>query len=502
MEPSDSFSLHAHPLEQFLGKPSEEFTRNDLIRYIRENGIRMVNFRYVAGDGKLKTLNFIIHSESYLEEILTSGERVDGSSLFGYIEAESSDLYVIPRYSTAFLNPFSEVPAVDILCSFYSSEGHPLDSAPEHILLKAHEYFRTQTGYTFKAMGELEYYVQGKKEEMYPAEDQKGYHLSTPFSNYESFRLEAMKLIAMCGGKIKYGHSEVGNFNTDAESFEQHEIEFLPVEVQKAADQLVVAKWVLRNLGDRHGINVSFAPKITVGKAGSGLHIHMLLEKDGQNIMIEDGHLSDTARKMIAGVMDLAPALTAFGNTIPTSYLRLVPDQEAPTSVCWGDRNRSALIRVPLGWLHGTGMIREVNTQDRDTMPQVGTRQTVELRSPDGSADVYHLLAGLVIAVQHGLEMPDALERAEMYYVDVNIFNKENGARLKQLKRLPESCWDSAEALKEARALFEKDGIFPSRTIDNFIRTLQSYNDRGLSQRLMGHTDEIRNLVYRYLHHM
>ena len=83
-------------------------------------------------------------------------------------------------------------------------------------------------------------------------------------------------------------------------------------------------------------VEVSFAPKITVGKAGSGMHIHLMLEKDGRNVMIENGKLSDTAKKMIAGILDLSKGLTAFGNTIPTSYLRLVPHQEAPTNICWG----------------------------------------------------------------------------------------------------------------------------------------------------------------------
>ncbi len=114
-------------------------------------------------------------------------------------------------------------------------------------------------------------------------------------------------------------------------------------------------------LGYEYGVEVSFAPKITVGKAGSGMHIHMMLEKDGKNMMVEDGKLSDTARKMIAGMLDLSKALTAFGNTIPTSYLRLVPHQEAPTNICWGDRNRSVLVRVPLGWTGITTMINDAN---------------------------------------------------------------------------------------------------------------------------------------------
>lgn len=498
----DNYKFRANVLEQYLQKSSYDFTRDDIIRFVSGNGIKMMNFRYVAEDGKLKLLNFVIHSLEYLEVILSTGERVDGSSLFSYIEAGSSDLYVIPRFSTAYVNPFSTVPTLDILCSFYNSDGLPLETAPEYILRKAHRLFKQRSGMVFKAMGELEYYVQGKKEELYPADDQRGYHSASPFSNYEFIRLEAMDLISRCGGKIKYGHSEVGNFSTDAESFEQHEIEFLPVEVEEAVDQLVLAKWILRQLGEKYSVNISFAPKITVGKAGSGLHEHMYLEKDGKNVMVDDGRLSVTAKKMIAGLMDLAGPLTAFGNTIPTSYLRLVPHQEAPTNICWGDRNRSVLVRVPLGWLGGVNMVSDANPQDRSLKYQGISKQTIEIRSPDGSADLYHLFAGLVVASLRGLEMADGLERAEALYVDVNIFKPENKKRLDMLEKLPDCCYGSAGLLEKRRAVFEKDGVFPVKTIDSFIRKLRSYGDQGLSERLYGKTDEIRTLVYKYLHHM
>jgi len=164
------------------------------------------------------------------------------------------------------------------------------------------------------------------------------------------FRADVMRAIAQCGGKIKYGHSEVGNFSVGNIEYEQNEIEFLPVNLEDAADQLVIAKWIIRTMAHQYGVSMSFAPKITVGKAGSGLHIHTRLMKDGKNMMIEDGKLSDIAKRAIAGYLDLAPSLTAFGNTNPTSYFRLVPHQEAPTNICWGDRNRSVLVRVPLGW--------------------------------------------------------------------------------------------------------------------------------------------------------
>ena len=166
-----------------------------------------------------------------------------------------------------------------------------------------------------------------------------------------------MNYIAQTGGQIKYGHSEVGNFTLDGMNYEQNEIEFLPVAAEDAADQLMLAKWVIRNLGAQMGFNVTFAPKITTGKAGSGLHIHMRLTRNGRNVMLSpDKQLSSEARHLIAGLMELAPSLTAFGNTNPTSYFRLVPHQEAPTNVCWGDRNRSVLVRVPLGWTADTDM--------------------------------------------------------------------------------------------------------------------------------------------------
>lgn len=235
----NEYSLNPNPLVQYLQKNQQDFTKADLIRYITENHIEMINFRYIGADGRLKTLNFVISSLQHLESILTYGERVDGSSLFPYIEAGASDLYVIPRYRTAFLNPFSEIPAIDLLCSYYTKEGKPLESAPEYTLRKAHEEFRKVTGMEFQAMGELEYYVISEKEELFETEDQKGYHESTPFCKWADFRCECMRAIAKTGGQIKYGHSEVGNFTLGNTAYEQNEIEFLPVNIEAAADQLV-----------------------------------------------------------------------------------------------------------------------------------------------------------------------------------------------------------------------------------------------------------------------
>lgn len=491
--------MNQNELVQFLKKPAKEFTREDIIKFIEARGIAMLNFRYVADDGKLKALNFVPFSRDHLESILTAGERVDGSSLFSFVESGASDLYVIPRYRTAFVNPFTEIPTLEILCSFYNSDGKPLESAPEYILKKAYNRFTRKTGFTFKAFGELEYYIKSFHEDLYPLVDQKGYHQAKPFAKFEDLRIEALELCAKAGCRIKYGHSEVGSFSKDGEDFEQHEIEFLPVEIDEAVDQLLIAKWIIRILGSEYGVEVSFAPKITVGKAGSGMHIHMMLEKDGENMMIENGKLSNTAKKMMAGILDLSKSLTAFGNTIPTSYLRLVPHQEAPTNICWGDRNRSVLIRVPLGWNGATNMIKDANPADTAEYPKMASKQTVELRSPDGSADIYKLFAGLVIATEHGLGMSDGLKKAEDLYVDYNIFQSQNKSR-KNLESLPSSCWDSAECLIAQRGYYEKDGVFPSGVIDNVVSKLKKFEDKGLSEKLYNKNEEISALVRKFLH--
>ena len=492
--------MSPNELVQHLRKPAAEFTKDDIMRFCEERDVEMINLRYVAEDGRLRTLNFVISSREHLYTILSYGERVDGSNVFSFIEAGSSDLYVVPRYRTAFLNPFTDVPTVDILCSIYDNMGTPLDSDPGYILRRAGDEFTRQTGCTFKALGELEYYIVGDKDGLFPSIDQKGYHASEPFAKFEDIRTEALRLLAKTGAKIKYGHSEVGSFSDGDNYYEQHEIEFLPTPLQEAAEQMVLAKWFVRMLCNQRGVGVSFAPKITAGRAGSGMHFHMLVEQEGKNITVENGKLSDMSRKMIAGILETADALTAFGNTIPTSYLRLVPHQEAPTNICWGDRNRSVVIRVPLGWQGADNMINDANPLCPPLESGGDSKQTFEFRVPDGSADIYLTLAGLVTAALHGLNMPDALEKARQLYVDVNIFKPEYQEKLANLKQLPMSCSESADALEEKRTIFENNDIFPAGLIDNHILKLKSFKDKGLSERLYGKNDEIRILVKEFLH--
>ena len=493
-------ALNPNKVVAFLGKSNKEFTKADIINYIEQNGIQMVNFMYPAGDGRLKTLNFVINNLEYLDAILTCGERVDGSSLFPFIEAGSSDLYVLPRFSTAFLDPFAQLPTLSMLCTYFNKDGQMLESSPENTLRKACKAFNDVTGMQFEAMGELEYYVIAPDEGLFPATDQTGYHKSAPYAKFNEFRTQCMAYIAQAGGKIKYGHSEVGNFTIDGLVYEQNEIEFLPTAAEDAADQLMIAKWIIRNLAYQYGYDITFAPKITAGKAGSGLHIHMRIVKDGVNQMLDGGTLSEVARKAIAGMMTLAPSITAFGNTNPTSYFRLVPHQEAPTNICWGDRNRSVLVRVPLGWAAKSDMCRLANPLEGESHYDTTQKQTVEMRSPDGSADIYQLIAGLAVACRYGFEMDNALEVAQKTYVNVNIHQKENADRLNSLACLPDSCAASAVCLEEQRAAFEKNNVFSPAMIDGIIKRLKSYNDKTLRADIADDKDKMLSLVHQYFH--
>lgn len=491
--------LTSHDIVEFLSKEPREFSRDDLVRFACTRGIRMVNFRYPAADGRLKTLSFVLHSRAYLERILSCGERVDGSSLFTDIDSGSSDLYVVPRYRTAFVNPFAEVPTLELLCSFFDASGNALPSAPECELRKA-QHALGELGFSMYAMGELEYYAMQNLTPLYPATPQRGYHESPPFTKLDGLRNEAMAAIARAGGQVKYGHSEVGTFHSDGMNMEQHEIEFLPVPVDEAADQLIIGKWILRMVAFRRGVTVSFAPKVMVGHAGNGLHIHTMLVADGRNAFSDGSGITDVARRVVAGYLDLAPSLTAFGNTVPLSYLRLVPHQEAPTNICWGDRNRSVLVRVPLGW-HGVDeMASRANPVEAPDTTLRMNPQTVEFRSPDGSADIYGLLAGLTVAARHGLQMENALELTRKLYVDVDIFKSEHAGVQTDLPQLPGSCSESADALLAKRSVYEQDGVFSARRIDAVVSRLKAFRDEGTSARLFGRDDDIRAMVRDNLH--
>ena len=491
----DTLTLNPNPLVRALGKQPHEFTRHDIIRFVAEQDIPMLNLRYLGGDGRLKVLNFAIQSSAHLNRILTMGERVDGSSLFNFVDATSSDLYVVPQLRTAFLNPFAEFPTLDIVCGFYDVEGNPLASSPQQILRKAQQALEDETGCRLEALGELEYYLFSPAEDLFPVEPQRGYHEASPFSKCEQVRIESLAHLVRMGCSVKYAHSEVGNFVADGLQMVQQEIEFLPTDVTRAADEMTLAKWVVRKVAHAHGIEVSFSPKIVVGQAGSGMHFHTRLMRDGANQFSQGAGLTDVARRVVGGYLSHAASLTAFGNPVPTSFLRLVPHQEAPTAICWGDRNRSALVRVPLGWQHlDDRMFRDANPQEEAIGALPNDSQTVELRSPDGAANVHLLLAGITVAARIGLSNPSMLDYAMARYVN------GDASGLSGLDQLPASCAEAARRLLDQRGDYEALGVFPPGLIDAWAGQLIALEDENLRADIVADRVRMEDLVERYFH--
>ena len=506
----------ANPLSILIDKAPQDFQRKDFLKVIQERRIERITFHYTALDGKLKELKIPVANSRQAETILAEGERVDGSSLFkGMVDMGLSDLYVVPVFRTGFLNPFDEG-SLDFICRYLTKDGEPAPFALDNILAKACGLFRQRTGLDIQTLGELEFYlISDKANGAYPCQTQKGYHGSAPFIKGGPVIDEVLRHITQITGAVKYAHSEVGYVDSILSDLpelmgkraEQMEVEYLPQPAEKMADDLVLGRWIIRNTAYKHGAMATFTPKLEEGMAGSGLHIHIELRKDGKNIMNgPDGKLSPEAHRLIGGLCEYADSLTAFGNTVSSAYLRLVPNQEAPTRICWSDLNRSALIRVPLGWSNVPNLAGLINPADPTPFEDTQGRQTVELRSPDGSALLHLLMAGIVMAADWGFRDDPSLfkgsgplELAEKLYVKGNIFTDEE--LLKRLPVLPASCVESSRILIKKRALYERDGIFPPSVVDYMARLLAAENDEFMNEKLIGLPTDDRLLETRKIMH-
>lgn len=487
-----------NPLCKQLNKEREEFTRADMLRVIEERELGFITFHYTGLDGKLKELRLPIQSRDQAEDLLANGERADGSSLFkGMVDTSVSDLYVVPVYKTAFLDPF-EGDSLNFVCRFLNREGEPAPFAPDNILRNAAERLTEKTGLQLQALGELEFFMLYRalspEEDGYPIERQRGYHATAPFVKSGGVVNEMVRHIASITGSVKYAHSEVGvirHLNSNIPQLngrdgEQWEIEFSPAPVEDMADYLVVARWIIRNVAHRNGFVVTFAPKLEEGVAGNGFHFHTLLKKGDESVMLNDkGELSEYSYQLIGGLCRYASSLTAFGNTVSSAYLRLVPGQEAPTKVCWSDLNRNAMIRVPLGWRNVDCLGDRVNPAlPGNLSPQQKTdRQTVELRTSDGSAMVHLVLAGITLAAEWGLTHTEASrELAERLYMEPGM--DRNSEEFSMLPNLPTSCVESARFLESEAELYTRDDIVPPFVLEYVKELLTAEDDEDMNRKL------------------
>ena len=447
-------------LERSVGSPRSEWTFEDLARLFHTGQARGLSLMHVGGDGWLKRLDFMPHDERRLRRICEAGERADGSSLFpgSGIPTGSSDIVLRPRIESGFMDPFSAIPTLVLMCSHAGPTGDPLPQSPDTIVRRAMERLREHAGIELLALGEVEYFLGKRRDEsdIYGADD-RGYHAVSPFVFGEPLRRRALELLVDLGLNVKYGHSEVGYIEArepDGVIWEQHEIELGLDTLPRAAEAILLTQWVLRNLAHQSGMRCSTAPIMAEGHAGNGLHFHIAPSRDGALVAVRepDGTLSAPARWLIGGLVQMGAALMAFGNRAPGSLTRLTQAKEAPNRITWGEYDRSALIRLP--------------AQARDPSGRPVTPPTVEFRLPDGSVFPHLLLAGTALA---------ALKGAGTENLD-DLLDATSAGTVKEGRgsatSVPSSFGEVAAAVAGHREAFEADGVFPAALLDRLVSDL------------------------------
>jgi glutamine synthetase len=453
--------LPACLLERLIGRPSADWSVDDLIEVVRVHGIRLVGLMHVGGDGWLKTLDFVPGSATHLRAILSGGERADGSSLFPGlgIPAGASDVVLRPRVATAFIDPFAPQPTLALLCGHVGRDGEPLAQSPDTLVRHAHARLERETGITLHALGEVEYFLgrRASEADIYGAGD-RGYHATAPFVFGESLRRRALVHLAEIGVPLKYGHAEVGYVEAgeaDGIIWEQHEIELGLAPLPQAADAVALTHWVLRQLAHAEGLRCSFDPILRRGHAGTGLHFHFSPVRNGEHLPARDGEgrLTESARRLIGGLVRHGGALMAFGNRVEGSFVRLHQAREAPAGVTWGEFDRRALVRLPV--------------QARDADGRAVGPPTIEFRLPDGSAHPHLLLAGVAQAMVAARGTPE---------LDALLDATAAGAsgRRDGLPRVPRTAAEIASELRTHRAAFEADAVFPGALLDGVMARLEN----------------------------
>jgi len=451
----------AQTLHRQIGKPASDWAVDDVVGFVRDQDIRVVSLMHVGGDGWLKTLDFVPRDSVHLADVLTGGERADGSSLFGDlgIPVGASDIVMRPRLSTAFIDPFAAEPTLAVLCSHFNRQGGPLAESPDTLVRAAYRRLIAETGVELHALGEIEFFLGARlgDAEAYGA-NERGYHSTAPFVFGETLRRTALVHLAQMGVAVKYGHAEVGYVEADAADsrvWEQHEIELWLRPLPEAADAVVLTQWVLRNLAQRAGMLCSFAPMARKGHAGSGMHFHFAPRRGDAYLdhTAGDGGLTPEAKWLIGGLVSYGAAMMAFGNRSRDSFVRLSQGKEAPSAVTWGRYNRKALVRIP---------IIPTDQDGRATSPG-----TIEFRLPDGSAHPHLLLAGIAQAFVDGRRMTDLDERLARTAVTTQ-------GHVAGEHRVPLTFPEIADALSGCRPVLEAGGVFTPNMMDRIIALLRA----------------------------
>lgn len=447
-------------------------TFKELKDYCQQKDIKMIDFKMIDLNGRWRHLTIPV--ERFTQKTLECGIGFDGSN-YGFAPTEKSDMVFIPDLGSAFSDPFCSVATLCMIGDIFVI-GNPhkrFDQDPRAIAFAAEEYLK-QTGIAdeIRIGPEFEFFVfdnmtyQLKPNEIsmkldaeqaewnsaqaeahgFNVPNKGGYHIDQPFDRLYNLRSKMCMLLEERGVKVKYHHHEVGGSG-------QLEIEVEFGNLQEMADKTMLVKYIVRNAAFAEGKSATFMPKPVMGEAGSGLHVHMHLFKEGKPLFHDEkgySELSQNALYFIGGILRHAGAISAFANPSTNSYKRLIPGYEAPVNICFATANRSAVIRVP----------------DYAKRPE---DKRFEYRAGDGTANPYLAYSAMLMAGIDGMKNKiDPMAEGYGPY-DMNLYNLSDEEKSK-IKSLPKSLEESLDALAKDNDFLTANGVFPKRLLEVWIK--------------------------------
>ncbi|HIE39643.1 MAG TPA: type I glutamate--ammonia ligase [Anaerolineales bacterium] len=417
------------------------YSHNDLLKRVREDGIRFVSLQFTDILGTIKSVTI---PAGQLEGALESGVWFDGSSIEGFARIYESDMVLVPDPATYRVLPWSEPERrrARIICDVHSPGGQPSLGDPRSALRRVLARL-AKRGWVYNVGPELEFFLFKRNDAplLHPVpHDVGGYFDFSPRDEAQQVRSEIILALEAMGIEVEMGHHEVATG--------QHEIDFHYADALTSADNAVTFKYTVRAIAASHDLHASFMPKPIFGVNGSGMHTHQsFFDSEGRNLFYKADdpyHLSQLAYNFIAGQIAHARALAAVVAPTVNSYKRLTPGYEAPVYVCWAHLNRSALIRVP-----ATRAGREGATR-------------IELRCPDPSANPYLAFAAMLAAgldgVERGLTPPPPVNE-DVYHFD------ERDLRERAIGTLPGTLAEALDELEEDAVIQEALGAVITETL-------------------------------------
>ena len=413
-----------------MAKKNDERTKEYVLKQVRDSDVKFIRLWFTDILGFLKSFAITVGE---LELALDEGMGFDGSSIEGFARIDESDMMAMPDPSTFTLLPWrpNEGRVARMFCDIIKPDGTPYDGDPRNVL-KRNLKRAADLGFTFYVGPELEFFYFRSSEGKPEVLDQGGYFDLTPLDVASDLRRDTVLTLEQMGIGVEYSHHEVAP--------SQHEIDMRYTDAMTMADNVMTYRLVVKEIALQHGCYATFMPKPLFGQNGSGMHTHMSLFKGDQNAFFDAGakyHLSDMAKKFVAGLLKHAPEFTAVTNQWVNSYKRLVPGYEAPVYLSWAIRNRSDLVRVP------------------EYKPGKEKATRVELRSPDPSCNPYLAFSVMLAAGLEGIakdyKCPEPVER--------NVYKMTADERKKcKIDSLPDSLEEALRLTANSKLVREALG--------------------------------------------